>query len=86
MTPLDFHSRLMAFCDALGGSQTSGKRTAARNARVGGVEHSKHQIWLAADVAYDDPKPSEARRLMVAKQLGLQCLIESDHDHLQAPS
>lgn len=83
MTPLDFHTALMAYCYATGASVTSYGRTAQRNGAVGGVPNSKHRIWLAADVVYD-LQLDEQVRLEAAKQLGLKLVIEGDHDHLQA--
>jgi hypothetical protein len=83
MTPRDFASALIAYCYATTGSVTSWGRTPLHNRRVGGVTHSKHQLWLGADVVYDTrPTLATARRRATA--LGLKLLREADHDHLQA--
>jgi hypothetical protein len=83
MTPLEFAQALIAYCYATTGSVTSWGRTPTHNRRVGGVPHSKHQIWLGADIVYDERPPlATARRRATA--LGIRLLRESDHDHLQA--
>ena len=63
-------------------SETSGTRTEAHNAAVGGVEHSAHLVGLARDVVYDKPVPLEERTEW-SRRLGLRLIVEGDHDHLQ---
>ena len=84
MTPLQFHSQLMAYCSKLGASVTSYYRTRKRNDAVGGLANSKHLIWLGADVVYDS-RPPLMVRTETALQLGLEFEPEDDHDHLEAP-
>lgn len=83
MTPLEFHAALMAYCYRTRSSVTSYGRTHTRNAAVGGVPNSYHQIWLAADVVYDNPAPPPEVRQRTGSQLGLKVILEDDHDHLQ---
>ena len=85
MTPLQFHEALMAYCRRLNGSITSYGRTVKHNHDVGGVPQSAHQFWLGADVVYDEPVDADLAR-DTADRLGLKCLRESDHDHLQPAS
>ena len=82
MSPLEFHARVLSYCTAMGASMTSGFRTLTHNKAVGGVAGSAHRFGLAADVVYDEPWPA-ATRVEMAKRLGLRCIVESDHDHLQ---
>lgn len=83
MSPLDFHSLLMAYCMATGGSVTSYGRTLAHNAAVGGVSDSAHLIWTAADVVYDSGMAADPNRDALARRLGLMLVHEGDHDHVQ---
>lgn len=80
---LDFAEKIHNYCLATKGSITSWGRTAKRNHIVGGIPTSPHLTWEAADVVYDDPIPVDERRA-TAKLMGLQLVVESDHDHLQA--
>ncbi len=82
MNPVEFACALIAYCFATKGSVTSWGRTESHNRHVGGVPHSKHQTFQAADVVYDHRPPlATARRRAAA--LGIKLLRESDHDHLQ---
>ena len=82
MTPADFYDRVLVYCAVLNASMTSGRRTQAHNAAVGGVTHSAHRAGLAFDVVYDQVV-SGADRDSWADRLGLKVVIEGDHDHLQ---
>jgi hypothetical protein len=82
MTPTEFHDLLRAYMAAVGGRTASYGRDPENNAAVGGVKHSGHIVWLAADVKYTTPLPLEERREW-AERLGLKLLEEQDHDHLQ---
>ncbi len=85
MTPAGFASAIRAYCSWSRGSVTSWGRSPERNAQVGGVQHSLHQVWLAADVVYaPTPRPPLARARKAATQLGLRLIREPSHDHLQA--
>jgi hypothetical protein len=67
-------------------SVTSWGRTAQRNARpeIAGKPNSRHLLWLAVDVVLDDPA-KEADFMTEARRLGLGCLNERDHIHVQVP-
>ena len=82
MTPLDFHSSLMAYCYATKGSVSSYGRTEQRNRTVGGGANSYHLQWLAADVVYDAPL-QKATKDRIAVRFGLEVVEEGDHDHLE---
>lgn len=82
MSPLEFYSRLVAYCAAMGASVTSYGRTANHNQRVGGVTQSGHRFWLAADVVYDE-LPHKGIANDAAKRLGLRAIREGEYDHLQ---
>lgn len=53
MEPETFAINIKELCLKLAGSITSWGRTNAHNHAVGGVEHSPHVAWVAADVVYD---------------------------------
>lgn len=82
MTPGEFYAIVLAYCAAMGASITSGRRTYAHNATVGGVAGSAHRFGLAFDLVYDAPALPSVRVAM-AERLGLKLLVESDHDHVQ---
>jgi len=82
MTVTDFWSAVVEYRRRVNGSVTSGGRSAARNAAVGGKVNSSHLIDLGADVV-SDGSLSDAARDVLARGLGLQLIIEGDHDHLQ---
>ncbi len=82
MTPADFAIRVMQYCRSNTGSVTSWGRTAAHNARVGGIPDSPHLVWLGADVVYDY-RPLLAVARASARELGLAVIHEPTHDHLQ---
>lgn len=82
MTPETFHSLLRAYCARFAASTTSYGRTALHNDQVGGLPASAHQVWLAADVVYDAHVPEPMRR-RIAEALGLDLVVEADHDHLE---
>jgi hypothetical protein len=84
VTPGEFYERALMYCNALGASMTSGKRSNVHNASkaVKGVTFSAHRFGLAVDVVYDAPIPEKERK-ETASRLGLRCIIEGDHDHLQ---
>jgi len=65
-------------------SDTSGWRTAAHNATVGGVEDSKHLVGLARDCVLDDPTMT-AQFIARCLALGLAAFHETDHIHVQVP-
>lgn len=64
-------------------SVTSGRRTAKRNAAVGGKPASCHQDGMAADLVPDNVA-DRAPLLQAAHRLGLDAVDEGDHIHLEA--
>jgi hypothetical protein len=82
VTPHEFLDCLRAYIAAVGGRVSSYGRDPENNAAVGGVAHSAHLVWLAADVVYRTPRQL-AERQEWASRLGLKLLPEHDHDHLQ---
>lgn len=72
------------YCRAASGSVTSWIRTTRHNVSVGGVPSSFHLTGLGCDVVLDSPSvlDSDARHVL-ASNLGLRLVVESDHDHLQ---
>jgi hypothetical protein len=68
-------------------SETSGVRTPARNARVGGAKRSRHLLQygkgLARDLVPDDNTVAVRQALVrEAKRRGLWALDEGDHVHV----
>lgn len=82
MTPAEFGARVLAYCAALGASETSGFRTREHNADEGGKFYSPHRFALGRDVVYDEMVP-EVEAVTTASRLGLRLIREADHDHLQ---
>jgi len=83
MSPqLDFAGRLLAIRRHTAVSVTSWGRTLRRNALVGGIDHSLHLDWLAADLVPDDPAQSQAVAEL-ARRNGLQAVVEADHIHVE---
>jgi hypothetical protein len=66
-------------------SQTSGRRTALRNTKVGGNPNSFHLSGRGRDYVWDSGSraPRLARFKRRVKGLGLKLVAEGDHDHLQ---
>lgn len=63
-------------------SVTSWFRTEARNRDVGGSPDSLHQIGLAVDLIFQR-ESDRASFTQAAKRLGLQCVFEGDHLHVE---
>lgn len=82
MSPIEFYSRLVAYCAAMGASVTSYGRTTKHNQDLHGVAGSPHRFWCAADVVYDE-RPPALTAGEAARRLGLKLIREADHDHLQ---
>jgi len=87
MTPSEFDSACRALirrCPWL--SETSGRRTAMRNKRVGGSIASKHLLGMARDFACDDTSGLH-QAVPVARDLGLWSMVHDkgsgDHLHVQ---
>jgi hypothetical protein len=85
MTPHEFLDLVMAYIAAVGGRVTSYGRDPQNNLAVGGVAHSAHVVWMAADVVYLAPRPLQERKEW-AERLGLHLIAEDDHDHLEPAS
>lgn len=77
-----FAVAVFRYCSRVGGSVTSWIRTPRRNLSVGGVMRSKHVSGLAVDVVVESYVTCDDRHLLAA-DLGLKLVIESDHDHLE---
>lgn len=78
-----FAAAVVAYCGVTHASVNSWVRTRRHNMDVGGVPYSYHQVGLGADVIYDDPAPEKTWRVSIANKLGLRCIVEGDHDHLE---
>ena len=83
--PSEFNDLVIVFRSVFAGSITSAGRTIKHNQLVGGVEGSPHIFDLAVDITFDDPvrNNTDIGQMAYAKKLGLLCIIESDHNHLQ---
>lgn len=82
MTLGEFAEAVRVYGALTSASVTSWGRSEQHNREVGGVPYSAHRFWLAVDVVYTTLAPDVVRKEL-ARRLGLRCLIESDHDHLQ---
>jgi len=86
MTVGEFWERVMFVCVKFDCSVTSGPRTDARNAHVGGSPGSRHRLvrgGKAADVVPDENTPARRKQVFeYAVELGLWALDETDHVHL----
>lgn len=82
MNPLDFHQIMIQLSTRFAFSETSGYRTAKRNLAVGGVEDTRHRVWMARDVVLDDPAETTAFTKEATRQ-GLVVVVEGDHLHVQ---
>jgi len=71
------------YCQRVKGSVTSWIRTPFRNRSVGGVMRSLHLEALAVDVVLDAEFIQVDDRHLLAHELGLKLVVESDHDHLE---
>lgn len=65
---------------------TSGFRTPEHNAKVGGVENSRHLDNMARDVLPPRTQEEAQRIRQFAAERGLKIIDEGDHWHLQPPS
>ena len=84
MNRREFIDLVTMLCLVHRGSMTSYVRTIARNAIVGGHEHSKHLVGLAVDVVLDR-KEDQGEFTLAAQRLGLRVIDEDDHLHVQVP-
>jgi len=87
MTPAEFDAAcrdLVARCPFL--SETSGRRSAARNAAVGGHKLSKHVVGMARDFVAESQELME-EAAAVARSLGFWVKVHDvgsgDHVHVQ---
>ena len=81
-TELAFARTVLVLAGQYQFSVTSWGRTAAHNARVGGVINSRHLEWLAVDMVCDSVD-EYLRLTQGAELLGLQVIAEKDHIHVQ---
>ena len=83
----EFKDRVRVLAHLHRASETSGMRTAARNAAVGGSPRSKHlPEWggLAVDLVPDNNTHQTRSDLVAdAQDLGLWASDEGDHVHIQ---
>lgn len=82
MTPRVFWLHILDYSLSFGASWTSGYRTVAHNAKVGGVEGSPHTHGVGCDVEYDTSRPGPEADTYLADR-GLRRIPEFDHDHIQ---
>lgn len=82
MTPEEFGALVVRYRRFIGGSVTSWGRSYHHNQAVGGVPHSPHLEDRGADVRNEGGLSAESRTAY-AHSLGLQLIVEKDHDHLQ---
>lgn len=61
---------------------TSWGRTAHQNAKVGGVPHSAHRVWVAVDLIADGPVDVEELKEW-GRRLELKVIPEEGHFHVQ---
>ncbi len=89
MEPETFAIHIKELCLEFGGSTTSWGRTVAHNHAVGGVEHSPHVAWVAADVVYDvipplgDMEAAAGKRNLKVIREYTQDTGHFTHDHFQ---
>lgn len=81
---LAFAAKLVTLSREFPFSVTSWGRTPDRNALVGGVQHSQHLAWTAADVVLDDAGLASSLQRQ-AERVGLEVIVEPDHIHFQNP-
>lgn len=80
----EFRFASWVLCRVFNCSETSGHRTAERNAQVGGSEGSQHLIGGGMDlVPTPNTKEQRARVKDAAEALGLWALDETHHVHIQ---
>ena len=91
MTPTQFLERRMALSGLFRFRETSGYRSPFFNEKVGGVDDSLHQLWLAVDLILEDMSLRNIERFIrVAWRLELLAIHENvsaddEHIHLQIP-
>lgn len=83
----EFWERVAVLCAIYSGSWTSGARTEARNAVVGGSSRSYHRLrrgGRGCDVVLDEMSPAALGAFgEAARQCGLDAIDEGDHIHLE---
>ena len=82
MSPLEFHELMIMLSTRFAFSETSGYRTAKRNLAVGGLEETRHRVWMARDIVLDDLADTVAFTKEATRQ-GLVVVVEGDHLHVQ---
>jgi len=85
MKQSEFLQHISCIAIHCGVSVTSWIRSKKRNEKVGGVPFSLHQVGLAVDLAWDTEEDREKAKYW-CKRLGLSCLDEGDHLHVQPGS
>jgi len=78
MNPVEFLLFKMSFEWRF--SEISGKRTHAKNIKVGGHKDSFHRHWLATDCEFDERPTPQVRRdqRKYCKRQGIQIIYKTD--------
>ena len=84
MSVQDFTLAILSLASRFRFSVTSWGRSEQHNTAVGGVVDSTHLYWLAVDVVLDSDLDTIAF-CEAARRLGLVCLSEPGHLHVQIP-
>jgi len=89
MTIGEFAEALAIIGQRHGGSVTSYGRSRKHTVSVGGFAGDPHELWLGADMVYDQPgaqvatRPNNPDVEADAATLGLKVIHEATHDHFQ---
>ena len=77
-----FHAIVDGIIEAWGGTESSGKRTIAKNSAVGGNQYSYHLADLAVDVTFKT-KPNQLDFEDECRRAGLQVIHYDSHTHVE---
>lgn len=84
MSVMDFFLAVMSLSARFRFSVSSWGRSVDHNRAVGGVEDSMHLYFMAVDVVLDSDLDA-IPFCEAARRLGLVCLQEPEHLHVQVP-
>ncbi len=79
---IDFSVAVIDFCGRTDATVTLWGCTPLQGNLKGEEAASRHIVWLAVNVEYDDKPPIEFRRALAAR-LGLRIREELTHDHIE---